>query len=363
MSRRSPGPIWSPARAAVAVLGAIALTGCSLFSDRAEHGPGARDDRLTVVASCYPVEFLADWIGGDEIEVTSLTQPGQEPHDLEISARQRARLERSDVALYVKGLQPSVDEAIRQSPVRTKLDVTTLTSVRTRERTGDRAADGARSAHGATDPHVWLDPVRYAEIAQGVGKALEKADPRHAATYRKTTGTLVKKLRALHTRYEDGLKAARGRVLLTTHAAFGYLAERYGLTQRAIAGLDPESEPSAARIRELRRTAREDHVTTVFYETLVSGDTARTLAEDAHLRTDVLDPVEGITERSRGRDYLEVMEANLRALRKAFGLGGREGAGKPSSTGRPADSGDGDIGTSETSVTPEKGSEQAAGAR
>jgi zinc transport system substrate-binding protein len=129
----------------------------------------------------------------------------------------------------------------------------------------------------------------------------------------------VKKLDALNTQFEDGLANTRTKVFVTTHAAFGYLAERYGLTEEAINGLDPESEPSAARVKELEKMAKADGVTTVFYETLVSDKTAKTIASDANLKTDVLDPIEGITKKSRGTDYFSVQEANLKALETALG--------------------------------------------
>jgi zinc transport system substrate-binding protein len=161
--------------------------------------------------------------------------------------------------------------------------------------------------------------VKYAEIAEGVGTAFAKADPDHAADYRKNADALVDRLHALDTEFRDGLKNTKTKVFFTNHASFGYFAERYGLTQEAISGVDPESEPSPARIKELRDEARADGVTTVFYETLVSGKTAKTLADDAGLRTDVLDPIEGLTDRSKGDDYFAVMEANLTALKKALG--------------------------------------------
>ena len=161
--------------------------------------------------------------------------------------------------------------------------------------------------------------MKYAEVAEGVGAAFEKADPDHAADYKKNTEALVEKLGALNTTFEDGLKNTATKVFFTTHAAFGYLAERYGLTEEAISGLDPESEPSAARVKELEKMAKADGVTTVFYETLVADKTAKTIAADANLRTDVLDPIEGITEKSRGKDYFSVMEANLKALQTALG--------------------------------------------
>ncbi|GGW41329.1 metal ABC transporter substrate-binding protein [Streptomyces griseoloalbus] len=332
------------ALAAVTALGLGTLTACS--SDSAAAGS---TDRFDVVASFYPMAFLAEQIGGDHVNVTSLTEPGQEPHDLEISARQTAQLQESDAALYLKGLQPSVDEAIGQSEVKTKIDAATLTSLEAHgaevgghaeESAGEHADEhghegeeehahedehaGEEHGHshgteGGKDPHIWLDPVKYAEVAEGVGKAFEKADPDHAADYKKNTAALVEKLDDLDTAFQTGLKDKKTDVFITTHAAFGYLAERYGLTEEAISGLDPESEPSGARVRELEKMAKADGVTTVFHETLVSDKTAKTLAGDAGLKTDVLDPLEGITDESRGDDYFQVMEANLKALQTALG--------------------------------------------
>ncbi|QWB25736.1 MULTISPECIES: metal ABC transporter substrate-binding protein [Streptomyces] len=306
--------------AAAASLGLGALTACS--SDSAAKG---NTEKFDVVASFYPMAFLAEQIGGDHANVTSLTEPGQEPHDLEISTQQRAQLEEADAALFLKGLQPAVDEAVTQTGIETKIDAASLTHLEDHggaghSHEGEEAHSGEseEEEHGR-DPHVWLDPVKYAEIAQGVGKAFEKADPDHAADYKKNTEALVKKLNGLNSDFENGLKDSKSKVFFTNHAAFGYLAERYGLTQEAISGVDPESEPSAARVKELQQEAKADGVTTVFYETLVSDRTAKTLARDADLKTDVLDPLEGITDKSRGDDYFQVMEANLKALQTALG--------------------------------------------
>ncbi|MFE7977227.1 metal ABC transporter substrate-binding protein [Streptomyces shenzhenensis] len=299
-------------------LGIATLSACS--SDSAAAGDTGKFD---VVASFYPMAFLAEQIGGDHVHVTSLTQPGQEPHDLEISAKQTAQLQESDAVLYLKNLQPSVDEAVAQSEIKTKIDATSLTTLEEHgNEVGGHAAehDGHEGEEtGGKDPHIWLDPVRYAEVAQGVGKAFEKADPDHAADYKKNTATLVKQLDDLDQQFKDGLANTRSKVFITTHAAFGYLAERYGLTEEAINGLDPESEPSAARVKDLEKMAKADGVTTVFYETLVSDKTAKTVARDAGLKTDVLDPIEGITDKSRGNDYFSVQEANLKALQTALG--------------------------------------------
>ncbi|MGW4180776.1 metal ABC transporter substrate-binding protein [Streptomyces albidoflavus] len=299
----------------------------------AESG-GSADGKLAVTASFYPLEFLVEQIGGDHVDVTTLTGPGVEPHDLDITPRQTGQMSEADVLLYLRGLQPAVDKAVDQAGVKNTVDAADLTTLEAHgSSSGDGHDHGEEEGHdhaeeegdghdhgdSGLDPHVWLDPVKYAEMADGVGEALQKADPDHAADYRKNTEALTGKLKKLDQNYRDGLKNTDTRTFITTHAAFGYLAERYGLDQESIAGVDPESEPSPARMKELQKIAAQEKVTTVFFETLASDRTAKVLAEDTGLRTGVLDPLEGITDKSQGDDYLEVMEANLAALKKALG--------------------------------------------
>lgn len=309
--------IPTAAVAGAVVLGLTALTACSA-SDAADHKNG---DKLNVVASFYPMQFLAEQIGGKHVSVTTLTKPGVEPHDLELTPRQIGGLGDADYILYLKGIQPAVDDAIKQSGSKDVVDASTLTVLEDHG-TETGADEHGHEHHGdeaGADPHIWLDPVKYAEVAKGVGKSLEKTDPDHAADYRKNTDALVNKLDALNTAYETGLKDTATKTFITTHSAFGYLAERYGLTQEGIAGVDPEAEPSPARISEIHTVAKKNKVTTVFFETLASDKTAKTLAKDTGLKTDVLDPLEGITDKSKGDDYIEVMQSNLAALQKALG--------------------------------------------
>ncbi|MFE3942233.1 metal ABC transporter substrate-binding protein [Streptomyces sp. NPDC059118] len=303
--------------AGAAVLGLTALTACS-SSDAADHKNG---DKLDVVASFYPMQFLAEQIGGAHVSVTTLTKPGVEPHDLELSPRQTGGLADADFILYLKGIQPAVDDAIGQSGAKHVVDAAKLTALEDHgtETGADEHGHEHHDGEAGADPHIWLDPVKYAEVAKGVGKAMEKADPDHAADYRKNTDALVTKLDGLNTAYANGLKNTATKTFITTHSAFGYLAERYGLTQEGIAGVDPEAEPSPARLNEIHTIAEKNKATTVFFETLASDRTAKTVAKDTGLKTGVLDPLEGITDKSKGTDYIEVMRSNLAALEKALG--------------------------------------------
>ncbi len=319
--------ISAVALAGSAVLGLLAVSACSTSG-----AAGKEDGKLAVTASFYPMQFLAEKIGGEHVSVTSLTSPGTEPHDLELSPKQTAQLGESDAIVYLKGVQPAVDEAVKQSGVKHTADAASFTTLESHgaEVGGHDHGDehGHEESHAGhdhgdesgLDPHIWLDPVKYAEAAKGVGKTLAAADPKHEADYEKNTAALVKQLDKLNQDYKDGLKNRKSDTFITTHAAFGYLAERYGLTEEAISGLDPEAtDVSGSRVKDLQALARKHDVHTVFFETLTSPDMAKTLAKDVHAKTDVLDPIEGITKKSRGDDYLSVMESNLKALQKALG--------------------------------------------
>nr|WP_245793531.1 zinc ABC transporter substrate-binding protein [Streptomyces pini] len=310
----------------------LGLTACG--SGGTEGTGGGAGDGVDVVASFYPMQFLAEEIGGEHVSVSSLVEPGVEPHDLELSPRQTAELGEADLVVYLRGFQPAVDKAIEQSGVENVAEATSYTEPvehgsgheegHGEEGHGEEPAEEGHEGHdhggeGAADPHVWLDPVKYAEVAEGVGDALAEADPDHADDYRKNADALAEKLRDLDADFREGLENRRTDTFITAHAAFGYLADRYGLHEESVAGLDPESEPSGARMRQLHRVAEEDDVDTVFFEAAAGERTAKTLADDLGLRTDVLDPVEGITDASPGDDYFEVMRANLQALRKALG--------------------------------------------
>ena len=327
-SRRSISGLTPAAAAALSAAAVLTLSACGDGSS----GTVTEDGRLRVTASFYPMQFLAEEIGGRHAEVSTLTKPGTEPHDLELSPRQTGELADAGLIVYLKDMQPAVDEAIEQSGAEHVVEASEFTSLE--KHGGDEheedaghageEADGGHEGHDhggedGGDPHIWLDPVRYAEVAEGVGKAMAKADPDHAAAYEKNAAELADRLRKLDGRFAAGLENRRTDTFITTHAAFGYIADRYGLVQESIKGLSPESEPSAARMKQLQDIAEDDGVTTVFFETLVSDKTARTLAGDLGLRTDVLDPIEGVTDKSKGDDYFEIMEANLGALQQALG--------------------------------------------
>ena len=292
-------------------LGLLAVGGCAGASGSAATG------RLSIVVAFYPYQFVAERVAGDRADVQNLTAPGAEPHDVELTGRQVAAVTDADLVIYEKTFQAAVDEAVKQSGTANALDTGTVVPLQAAAPDEHAEDEHAEDEHAGLDPHTWLDPINLAKVATAVAERLATADPQYATTYTANARTLTDELTRLDHDLAAGLESCQRTEFITIHAAFGYLARRYGLEQIGISGLGPDAEPSPARIAEVQQLAREHGVTTIFYETLVSPAVAESIANDLRLATDVLDPIEGLTEQSRGTDYLAVMRSNLAALRKA----------------------------------------------
>jgi zinc transport system substrate-binding protein len=292
----------------VALLLAACGTGPTAGADRAGSSAGGR---VAVAVSFYPLQFVAQRVGGQHVDVRSLTKPGAEPHDLELTPRDVAALSRSDLVVYVKGFQPAVDQAVAANGPRGVLDAAPAAHLDLRY---TPLVEGR--AVPSVDPHFWLDPTRLASVAAALATRLEQVDPAHAPLYRSNLASLTRDLTALDRLLRTGLAGCAGSELVTSHNAFGYLARRYGLRQVGITGLSPDAEPDPGQLAQAATFVREHHVATIYYETLVSPAVARTVAAETGARADVLDPLEGLDDASAGADYLEVMRSNLSTLRK-----------------------------------------------
>lgn len=300
---------WS----AAVVAAALAMTGCSATA------PSPSTETVSVTASAYPLQFLAEGVIGNAGTVTNLTPPGQEPHDLELSAQQIAAMSQSDAVVYIPGFQAAVDEAITSAPPALTIDVTAGLERLVANPDGSESVAKPDQDLSTLDPHVWLSPKDMITMAKTINTQLSTAKPGLAKTFQANTDALVAELTKLDTAYTTGLATCQRTEFITSHAAFGYLAHSYGLVQVPIAGLDPTQEPTAARISEVQKLAKQYGVTTIFFETLVSPAVAQSIAGDLHLKTAVLDPIEGITSESAGTNYTEVMNSNLTALQEANG--------------------------------------------
>lgn len=310
---------------------ALALTGC------AGADPAEDDGRLQVLASFYPLQYITEEIGGDLVTVTSLTPEGAEPHDLELSPAKAREVGDADLVVYLSDFQPAVDAAIAAREPAHLVDAADSANLQAHELQGthDHEGDDEHSEdehadehaeehtaddghdHGELDPHFWLDPTRLAAVSQDVVAELSAVDPENAETYAARGAELQASLLELDAELTTGLSQCTSKVLVTTHEAFGYLADRYGLEQVGISGIDPDAEPSPARIKEVSATIRDRGVTTIYFETLISPKVAQTLASDLGITATVLDPLESLSDPDG--DYRSVMLANLEALRTGLG--------------------------------------------
>jgi len=293
-----------PAVAAASVL----LAGCAAAtSGEVGTGRGAGSS-VDVLASFYPLQYVTQQVGGDLVDVSSLTPPGAEPHDVELSPRQVRSVSETDLVVYLSGFQSAVDEAITaREPAHVVDAVDTVELV---------AAQDEQPDDGALDPHFWLDPHCLARLAAPVAAALAEIDADHADTYTANATALEADLKSLDADLRAGLATCERRVMVTSHEAFGYLADRYDLEQVGISGLDPDAEPSPARLKEIGDVVAAEGVTTIFSERLVNPKVAETLASDLGVKAAVLDPVESLADENS--DYRGVMQQNLSVLREAL---------------------------------------------
>jgi zinc transport system substrate-binding protein len=302
MDRRTARPLVTLAA------GLLTLAGGACAS-----APPSSTTGVTVVASFYPLAEAARRVGGATVAVDNLTPPGVEPHDLELSPKEIEAIATADVVLYLgQGFQPAVEDALG---VATGVRVDLLEGIPVRPGPDEGSGDSV------TDPHVWLDPTLMSRIVGRVATALTKADPAGAAAFAANARTYRAELAALDEEFRTGLASCARDLIVTSHAAFGYLADRYGLRQEPISGLSPEAEPDPRRLAELADLVRANGVTTIFTEELVSPAVADALARETGATTAVLDPLESLTlaEAAAGEDYLSVMRRNLAALQRGLG--------------------------------------------
>jgi zinc transport system substrate-binding protein len=290
---------------------AVGPTGTGCTARRAGSGDNGR---VRVTAAFYPLAEAAQRVGGELVDVTDLTAPGVEPHDLELTPDQLGSIETANLVLYLGGgFQPAVQDAIRDA---TGEVVDVSDSIRSMPVPPGESANGLQA-----DPHVWLDPVLYEQIVRETEAALERVDPQGSSSFQAGADAFVSELSELDARYRHELSSCRRTLIVTSHAAFGYLARRYGLRQEPIAGLSPDVEPDPRRLAQLKELVEADGVTTIFTEELLSPKVAQTLAQETGATTAVLDPLESLTsdEVAAGADYGSIMRRNLQTLGVALG--------------------------------------------
>ena len=280
-----------------AVVIALLSSGCAGPSG---GGSEATGKPISVIAGFYPLQFAAETIGGGQVDVTTLTAPGVEPHDLELTPQQVVQIQEADLVLYIPGFQPAVDAAIEAEAPTRGVDVTA----------GITLLSGEQNS---ADPHIWLNPQNMTTIGRTVATRLAALRPTSTSVFTANGDALGASMSALNDRWAKATTTCASRDLVVSHEAFGYLAQQYGLTQVAISGLAPDSEPAPSVVARVADFVRANDVKTIYYETLVDPKVATVLAQETGAATAVLDPIEGIPAGSAAT-YTTLMDANLAAV-------------------------------------------------
>lgn len=319
----------------ITVLAATAALGIGSFN--LAYAAGTEDTssekKLNVMASFYPMYDFATKVGGDKVEVTNMVPAGTEPHDWEPAATDVKNLEEADVFIYngagmehwtedvLGALDNKELKVVEASRGLTLLEGKEEDEEETEDSSSDSdASDESTDSEITYDPHVWLDPLNAKAEMENIKNAFVEADPDNKDYYEQNYETYAEKFDQLDKEYKDGLADTKSKDLITSHEAFGYLCQAYGLNQVGIEGLSPDSEPDASRMNEIIKFAKENNVKTIFFEELVSPKVSETIADEIGAKTAVLNPLEGLTddEISAGEDYFSVMESNLKTIEDAL---------------------------------------------
>ncbi len=296
-------------------------------------------DKLPIVASFYPVAYLTQQVGGDKVDVLTMVPAGAEPHVWEPTPADLVNIGKSKLFVYL-GLgmdawAPDVLQSLgKDAPASVEASdgVDPLTFEQERELVEDHNHEehsdhnhdeehaGHSHSHGGIDPHVWLDPQRAKIMAKNILDGLSSVDPENRAYYQENYNALALRLDELDQAYESNLSGFSDKKIVVSHEAYGYICSRYGIDQIGINGLTPDSEPDAKTMAEIVNLVKKDHITTVFYEELVSPKVAKQIANETGAKAEVLSPVEGLSEEDiqAGENYFTKMYSNLEKLKVAF---------------------------------------------
>ncbi len=295
----------------IVILSLLIVSGIFLaLSQMRLSPPNTADKKIQVTASFYPLYFFAHEIGADKADVANLTPAGAEPHDYEPTPQDVARIETSNLLILNGGKLEAWGERIGSTIDTKRLTIITAGADLT---TQSMEENGQQ----IIDPHVWLSPKLAQKEVDRILAGFLVADPTNKDFYRKNATILTHELQDLDTKYQKGLSQCMSTDIVTSHAAFGYLARDYGLHQLPIAGLSPDEEPSSQQLAQVVRFANSHHVTTIFFENRVSPKLSETIATEVGADTAVLEPLEGVseTDMKSGKNYFTIMEDNLSSLR------------------------------------------------
>jgi zinc transport system substrate-binding protein len=304
-------------RMAGLVAASLILAACSGTQETAtpQETNDVATEKIKIVAGFYPLAYAAEGIAGALADVVSLAGPGVEPHDLELTPGDVAKINDADLVVYIPEFIPALDAVVKtldQSKVIDASQGISLISGDSHSHEGEEShSEEGHSDQSATDPHIWLNPNNMVLIGNSIAKALNALTSDSAIDENRSN--FENALTTLATDYFTKLANCSIKALVVSHEAFGYIASAYGFEQVGISGLSPEAEPSPARLAEVAKIAKAENATTIYYESLVDPKVAKTLADELKITATMLDPLESPPASG---DYLSVMQQNLDTLVK-----------------------------------------------
>ena len=329
-------------RGALGLMGSAAafvLAGCSSGGQKKEGGQGGTGTnaaaggsgaKLKVAASFYPMYDFASKVGGDRVEVSCLVPAGTEPHDWEPSTTDMRTITDAKLLVYngagmehwvsdtLEGLGSDAPKSVEASKGLSLLKLSA--EALSEEKAEHERAGEDPSKVSDTDPHCWLSPRRAKQEMENIKDALAAADPDGKDAYEANCQKWGAEFDKLDAEFKSGLEGLPHKNIVVSHEAFGYLCDDYGLTQLPIEGIEADAEPDAQQMAKITDFVKQNGVTTIFSEELVSPKVAQSIADATGASVEELNPLEGLSEEelASGDDYFSTMRENLDKLKKAL---------------------------------------------
>ena len=289
------------------LLGTVVLSVLLTACGGQEKKEASSNEKIQVMTTFYPMYEFTKQVVGDKGDVELLIPAGTEPHDFEPSAKDLAKISDSDVFVYnspeletwTDNLTDTIDTK-QTEIIQASKDIKLMEGT---EHDHEEAHDHdtqEHEEHGHShelDPHVWLDPALAIKEVETIRDQLSKKYPDDKAAFEKNAASYIDELKKLDEEFQTAFKDAKNKTFVTQHAAFGYLANQYGLTQEAIAGISPDQEPSPSRLSELKHYVDDNQVKVIYFEENASSKVAETLSKETGVKLEVLNPLESLTDK------------------------------------------------------------------
>lgn len=307
----------------------LLLSGCS--NKASDESESTSTEKLNVYTTVYPLQYFTERIGGDLVDVQSIYPPGTDEHVFEPTQKDMMALSKADLFFYIglglEGFVQKTEKTLQNEQVHF---VAIADAIDPEELEEGHSHDHEHEEHGeeeeehhdesAVDPHVWISPYLSTLLAEKIKEELSDELPEHAAQFEENYNELYDELEALDRQYKMMADESPNKTFFVSHAAFGYLANTYGLEQLAVSGLDSQNEPSQKQLASLVKEAKEQDIHYILFEQNVSSKLAEVIQKEMNAETLTLHNLSVLTDEDikNKEDYFSLMERNLQVLEKAL---------------------------------------------